>query len=197
MTQFSLFDSPLDLAFSFWEKLLSSSDHVIDATVGHGFDAMKVLRLIPDGFLYGLDIQKEAIDSTLKKLEPFHQNFKLYHQSHESFPKDIASSSIKLVIYNLGYLPKGNKELTTHAKSTLESLNHALKLLKPSGALSIMIYTGHPAGADEETLILNWAEGLDKTHYLVTYHKLINRHKAPALCLVQKKQEGAHDECCG
>ena len=197
MAQFSLFDSPIDLSHSFWEKLLCTSDKVIDATLGHGYDAMHVLKLIPEGFLYGFDIQKEAIDSTNMKLAPFFHNFKLFHQSHESFPHEIKKESIKLIIYNLGYLPKGNKELTTQAESTKQSLNHALNLLCPSGAISIMIYTGHEAGEREEQVVLEWAHDLNKTDYLVTFHKLINRHKAPALCVVQKKIKGVPDECCG
>ena len=187
--QFALFDSPLDLAFNFWEKLLSNSDTVIDATLGHGFDALKVLPLIPEGFLYGFDVQKEAIESTCLKLNPYYKNFELFHQSHETFPKKIKDQSVKLIIYNLGYLPKGNKNLTTLSSSTLLSLDEAIKKLLPSGVISIMCYPGHNEGAIEKEAVFNWARTLHKNEYLVTFHELINRDKAPALCLVQKKQK--------
>lgn len=187
MNQFSLFDSPLDLAFNFWKDLLSPDDRVIDATCGHGYDAFKVLSLIPDGFLYGLDIQQQACINTTNKLSSCFSNFEIFCQSHACFPQKIKQGSIKLIIYNLGYLPKGDKTLTTLKNSTLESLHHALDLLTPSGVLSIMCYVGHKEGAQEQQEVIKWACMLDKTNYLVTYHSLINRLNGPALCLIQKK----------
>lgn len=196
MTQFALFDSPLNLALGFWQTLLSTKDHVIDATCGHGYDALKVLPMIPEGFLYGIDIQKEAIESTEKKLSPFYKNYELFHQSHAQFPKKIAKNSIKLIIYNLGYLPQSDKVVKTNSKTTLESLDASLELLSPHGVVSIMIYSGHSEGEEERNATLSWAEKLNKSDYLVTHHELINRHKAPSLCLVQKKGKGDQDVCC-
>lgn len=193
MNQFSLFDSPIEMAFEFWTKLLSPHDIVIDATCGHGFDSQKVLSLIPDGYLYGLDIQQSACQSTLNKLKPYYSNFELFCQSHENFPEKIQPLSVKLIIYNLGYLPKGDKTLTTTKNSTIESLNQALKLLAPSGAISVMCYVGHNEGFEEEKEVVKWASSLDKTNYLVTYHQLMNRSKAPALCLIQKQKGPTHD----
>lgn len=187
MTQFSLFDSPLELAHQFWQKLLKSDDHVIDATCGNGYDSLKVLSLIPQGFLYCLDIQELACYNTNTRLEALFSNFKTFCQSHETFPDCISPSSIKLIIYNLGYLPKGDKNLTTLTETTLKSLNHALTLLINGGALSIMCYSGHEEGFIEQEHVLKWSSELDKTQYLVTIHKILNRDKAPALCLIQKQ----------
>ena len=189
MNQFSLFDSPIDLALEFWTKLLSPSDLVIDATCGNGYDSLKVLSLIPDGFLYSLDIQQTACDNTHERLKMRYSNYEIFCQSHTSFPRKIKKESVKLIIYNLGYLPKGDKSLTTLKSSTLESLNNALDLLSPSGALSVMCYVGHNEGAEEEKEVVKWASELNKTQYLVTYHKLLNRQNAPALCFIQKKME--------
>lgn len=189
MSQFALFDSPLDLALDFWTKLLSPQDHVIDATCGNGYDSLKVLSLIPEGYLYCLDIQKQACQNTHERLKNSFTNFEIFCQSHESFPEKIKKSSIKLIIYNLGYLPKGNKNLTTMKDSTLKSLKNAINLLAPTGVLSVMCYVGHDEGSEEEKEVIKWASELHKTEYLVTYHKLLNRQQAPALCLIQKQKE--------
>lgn len=193
MVQYALFDSPLDLALDFWEKILCPQDIVIDATVGNGYDAKKVLTLIPEGFLYGIDIQNQAIETTCKHLEPFFTNYKLFQQSHDTFPSEINLESVKLIIYNLGYLPRSNKEIKTQAPTTLKSLEQALKLLKNGGCISIMCYTGHQEGQIEEKHVLAWAENLNKTDYLVSYHTLINRMKAPALLVVQKNLRKQND----
>lgn len=187
MTQFAIFDSPIELAFNFFEKLLSKNDKVIDATLGRGFDAQKALSLIPQGFLYGMDVQQEAIDSSFQLLSASFLNFQLYHMSHHNFPDEIEAGSIKLIIYNLGYLPKGNKSLTTLKESTLESLHKAILLLSEGGALSIMCYSGHAEGEIEQENVLKWAQTLDKSRFLVSVHSLLNRSKAPTLCLIQKK----------
>lgn len=191
MDQFTLFNSPIDLAFSFFEKHLCSSDHVIDATIGHGYDALKALSFIPDGLLYGFDIQQSALDSTDARLKTAYKNYKLFKKSHADFSNEIPNESIALVIYNLGYLPKGDKTLTTMVESTLTSLNKALELIKPGGFISIMCYSGHIEGARETHHVVDWAKSLDKTNYLVSSHSLLNRDKAPMLCLVQKKIKAA------
>lgn len=188
MSQFTLFDSPLELAFNFWKKLLCSDDLVIDATCGNGYDSLKILPLIPNGFLYSLDIQQQACQNTLNKLKTQFSNFEIFCQSHETFPEKIKPYSTKLIIYNLGYLPKGNKEITTNKNSTIQSLNNSLNLLAPSGAISVMCYVGHNQGFEEEKEVVKWASELDKTDYLVTYHTLVNRLNAPRLCLIQKQQ---------
>lgn len=187
MDQFTLFNSPIDLASWFFQKHLSPSDLVIDATVGHGFDAHKALSFIPDGFLYGFDVQQAAIDSSDARLKTAYHNYKLFKTSHERFPPEIKKNSISLIIYNLGYLPKGDKSLTTKVDSTLKSLNAGLDLLKPGGVMSIMCYCGHEEGAKEKDHVIKWMGDLDKTNFLASSHELINRDKAPLLCLVQKK----------
>ena len=71
-----------------------------------------------------------------------------------TFPKLAQQHPIRLVVYNLGYLPKGNKKLTTLTDSTLQSLENALALIQPGGVVSITCYPGHEEGAKEEAALL-------------------------------------------
>jgi len=193
--QFALFDSPLDLAHHFFENLLAQNDHVIDATCGQGFDALKLIQKIPEGHLYAFDIQDEAIKSTQKKLELF-KNFSLIQQSHETFPNEIQEGSIKLIVYNLGYLPKTDKTITTKRESTLKSLQNAMKLLAKGGVVSIMCYPGHEEGMHEMEAIFEYVKKLNKFEYLCSSHQLINRDRAPCWVLIQKKKEASEKGCC-
>ena len=73
-------------------------------------------------FCFGFDIQKEALDNTKSLLEESGiDNFKLILDSHENILNYV--SSFKGVVFNLGYLPKGDKRL-------LLNLLLPLKLLK-------------------------------------------------------------------
>jgi hypothetical protein len=62
------------------------------------------------------------------------------------------------VVFNLGYLPGGEKSITTSAESTLGALDAALELLRPGGIISLLVYVGHAGGEEEHRAILHWLE---------------------------------------
>ena len=45
--------------------------------------------------------------------------------------------------YNLGWLPGGDKSITTKLEDTLESIEAAKRLVKHGGMISVMLYRGH------------------------------------------------------
>ena len=49
-------------------------------------------------------------------------------------------------MYNLGFLPGGNKEITTLAKTTMKSIEDGLELLDSNGIMTIAVYRGHAEG---------------------------------------------------
>lgn len=52
----------------------------------------------------------------------------------------------RLIAFNLGYLPGGDKTLITEPQITLEALNVAKDILMPGGLISLVVYVGHPGG---------------------------------------------------
>lgn len=52
----------------------------------------------------------------------------------------------RLVAFNLGYLPGGDKEIITRSETTLLALEAAKRILIPGGLISIVVYVGHPGG---------------------------------------------------
>ena len=178
--------SAVKLAHAYWETLVKPGDTVIDATCGNGKDALVLARLVgPKGRLIGLDIQEEALAKTRRLLEENEvEHALLLRQSHALPPPGV--NGVKLVVYNLGYLPGGDKGLTTQTYTTLESVNNYFKFLLPGGALSIACYPGHPEGACEEQALLAWAAALPPDEWNVCLHRWVNRTAAPSLLFVRK-----------
>lgn len=178
----------LSLAHLLWQTHLTPSDWVVDATCGNGKDTLKLSQLVPQGGVIGLDIQEQAILSTQTTLgTPPPPNTHLFCQSHEEFPSLAYKYPIALIIYNLGYLPGGDKNITTERNSTLSSLNKALELLTLGGLITITCYPGHEEGVYERSLLLEKAGALNPLKY-TTYHWVSPLHQtAPSLILIQKR----------
>jgi hypothetical protein len=187
---FSLFQSHLDFAHKQWQELLTPDDTVIDATCGNGHDALALALLIPQGRLFLLDIQQEAIASAesllaakLPKESCCHISF--HKMCHSQIDEIAAPSSIKLIVYNLGYLPGKDKALTTRSATTLESIEKGLRLLSYGGVMSITCYPGHAEGAREFDAIYEYTKGLSPKEWSVSLHSWNNRQKHPCLFLIQ------------
>ena len=194
--EFSLFQSHLDLAHNYWSNTLKAGDCAVDATCGNGHDTLKLAQHVlkdKSGRVIAIDCQEKAIKSTRQLIEeqltPGQiDQVTLVHASHETFPADLAPSSVSLVVYNLGYLPGANKQQTTMTSTTLASLSAAVPLIAPAGLISITCYPGHPEGKIEEAAILDWAAELDPKLWSCCHHRWVNRQQAPSLLLMQRKK---------
>lgn len=186
---FPLFQSPLDLAALYWKKIIQPNDVVIDATCGNGYDTLKLSRSAHR--LYSFDIQKEAIAQTRllleKELSPEElKKVYLEQRCHSTFPNEIKPQTVRLIVYNLGYLPGGNKSFTTTESLTLESLKAAQLLLIEGGVISITCYPGHEEGSKEQETLLEYTKTLSPKEWSCCHHVWVNRNKSPSLLLIQK-----------
>ncbi len=180
-----MFQSHLTFAHQFWEKILNPGDWAIDATCGRGRDTLKLAACVgPSGGVIALDIQKEAIEATRAAIEG-HSQVHLFHASHEAYPLLCHENPIKLIVYNLGYLPGGDKNLTTHVETTLLSIERGLELLVEGGAMCITCYPGHPEGALELKALLDMP--LDTSRFQVTHYAKQERPLAPSVLIILKK----------
>ena len=185
-----MINQPTAFAQLLWQQILSSGDRVIDATCGNGKDSFEIAKLIgPQGHLIAIDIQAAALERTQALLQTLPQLplLSLFHQSHATMPDTILDASVQMIVYNLGYLPGGNKQLTTSTPSTLQSLSQSAPKLRPGGFFSIMCYPGHAEGAMETQALLHWASTLCKKTWICTRHEWVNRGASPLLLLIQKK----------
>lgn len=183
------------MAQHYWLDLVKPGDTVIDATCGNGHDTLKLCQLAlaeGKGKVYAFDIQQEAIESTRSLLraqlpKEVQERIELHFQSHESFPESLTAESVSLIVYNLGYLPGGNKNLTTNHLSTRQSLEQALPLIKSSGAISLTCYPGHPEGAQEQKILLEFAANLSPLEWSCCHNVWLNRKAAPTLLFIQRR----------
>lgn len=192
---FPLFQSHLDLAHTYWQKIVAPSDCVIDATCGNGHDTLALAKLLAvcgtdGGCLIAMDLQESAIAATrvLLNLHLPHlaDRIQFYQQCHSSFPAWIQPASVKLIVYNLGYLPGSDKSLTTVSQTTEQSLLAALPLISAGGVISVTCYPGHPAGQLETERVRNFVATLDPRIWSCCFHQWTNRHSSPELLLLQR-----------
>lgn len=189
------YQSHLETAHNIWKSIVQPGDTVIDATCGNGHDMLFLAKLLfssNGGLLYAIDIQAEAImkarDIVAEHLSEDKLNqVRFIRGCHSIFPEDISKNSVKLIVYNLGYLPGGNKMLTTLLGTTLTSINAALELLVDGGVISITCYPGHEEGKVEEDELMKFASALDPKVWVCSHQRWLNRQKAPSLLLISKR----------
>jgi len=172
----------LELAKMLWRGHLSPGDLAIDATCGQGRDTLYLCQL--GATVLGLDTQEEAIEKTKALLAQHAKQATLLCASHATFPSLPAPP--RLIVYNLGYLPGGNKKFTTQTETTLQSVSAALELVSPDGAVSITCYPGHPEGEQEERALLELVSTLPSQRWLVSHHRCLNRRRAPSILWIRQ-----------
>jgi predicted methyltransferase len=172
--------------------VLSPGDRAIDATMGNGHDTLFMARQVaPDGRVIAFDIQRSALDKTRARLDAAGLSplVELALCSHAEMLSRLPADwpgSVAAVMFNLGYLPGGDKTVVTRAQSTLSALDQALTVLRPGGLLSLLLYRGH-CGADAETAaFMQWLQCLPPGHPVVRHESpgpvlfLINRPGPPS-----------------
>lgn len=190
--KFPLYRSHLDLTRIYWERYLSTGLKVIDATCGNGLDSLYISKKIlsnDQGNLFCIDIQEKAIQNTRHLLETNlspcqFKRISFHQESFELFPPNSHQSD--MIVYNLGYLPGGDKTITTTFEKTLKSLSLALDWLSDGGLISLSCYPGHSRGLLEFEKIHQYLKELNPQKYTICCHDFLNRTKAPLLILIQK-----------
>ncbi|MFO3717961.1 class I SAM-dependent methyltransferase [Anaerococcus sp. ENR1011] len=171
------------------ELLLREKDinMAVDMTAGNGHDSKFILDKLEPKKLFAFDIQQMAQEST-KNLLADKENFTFILDSHANIDKYI-KQKVDLVIFNLGYLPKGDKNITTTWKSTITAIKKSLELLSPRGKIFITVYPGHPAGKIESEKINEFLEDLDYKKYTVLKMNFVNKINNPPYVIVVGHKE--------
>ena len=168
------------------ENNVKSNDIVVDMTVGNGNDTLFLSKIVNKGFVYGFDIQKDAINNTKKLLDKNNIiNYKLFNESHDNIDiilKDYIGK-ISLILFNLGYLPNGNKNITTKKETTLNALKKSINMLNNKGIILIVIYS-HKEGKEEEKEIKKYLKENN-----INYNEYHNTDNKDAPYLIEIKKE--------
>lgn len=185
--------SAVTLSHLYASAVIRTNDVVIDATCGNGNDTMFLAEAVGSGGkVYGFDIQDIAIEATHKALssKSLLPQTELLLQSHDEMLSSIPKSlhgNIRCIMFNLGYLPGGDKHQITLPSSTLEALQQSLQLLAVGGLISICAYRGHEGGEEEETAVATFCSQLPKQSYNCIKTEHINEQpNRPVLYCIQK-----------
>ena len=115
------------------------------------------------------------------------ENVNVINDSHHKF-KEYIDEGVDCIMYNLGFLPGGDKSVTTMHETSLQSIKEGLQLLNNGGIMTICIYRGHNEGKKEESCILDYVVSLPKNKFGVMEHSFLNRSEvAPMLIVIEKK----------
>lgn len=169
---------------------LSPGSNVLDGTVGMGNDTEFLAQLVgKSGTIWGFDIQEEAIISTKHKLANFQGTLHLNQTSHANIDQFIPNMPcLDAAIFNLGYLPKGDKAIITTAQSTISALEQTLIRLKVGGILLIAAYIGHEGGYEEYQAIKHFLATCPQKEYHIAETQHINqKHQPPRLFIIERR----------
>lgn len=166
-------------------KYIKPGDFVIDATCGNGNDTLTLSEAVgDDGRVMALDIQESALQSAQKLLHEHGKDNVTFTLGNFRELKELTASILhekrpSAIVFNLGYLPGGDKTLTTVKDDSLAALAQALEMIEVGGVVTVVLYCGHEAGKTEKAAILEMAENLPAKQYHAVYTSMLNQKKDP------------------
>jgi len=167
--------SPLQLIHDVVAAHLKEGDRAIDATAGRGYDTAFLCSLVgAAGDVLAMDIQPAAVESTVRLLAERGYTAEVVLSSHAEMASFRESGSIDCIMFNLGYLPKGDHSVYTHFDSTCAAILAGLDLLRVGGLMTIGVYYGGDSGYEERDRLLPFLEGLDDDRYQVVLTRFFN-----------------------
>ena len=175
--------SILNMVKKIYVENVTSNDYVVDMTVGNGNDTLFLANISKK--VFGFDIQDIAIKNTTKLLEENNvDNYELFNISHDKI--DIVlnkyKNNIKLILFNLGYLPCGDKFITTNHETTLNAIKKSFDMLKNDGLILVVFYP-HPEGKLEAKVVLDY---LNNYNLIYKIYKNTPNEDAPYLVVISK-----------
>lgn len=180
-----IINNPVKLSHYLIENRVENNIRACDMTAGNGNDSKFILDKKNPKILYAFDIQKLS-QERCEKLIGQRDNFKFILDDHKNIEKYIGEK-IDLFIYNLGFLPKGDKSITTNYKSVIQSLKSCLDLLNENGLILITFYPGHEEGKNEEKYVGEFLKNLDQKTFQVIKYNFYNQINNPPFLISIRK----------
>ena len=142
---------PLLPALAFARQLiegrLKNGGRALDGTAGNGRDTLFLAQLAGgSGKVWAFDIQAQALSNTagLLRENGVEGQVELIAASHADLA-DYVREPLDAAMFNFGYLPGGDKTVTTKADSSVRAMQATAALLAEGGLLTAVVYSGHPA----------------------------------------------------
>jgi hypothetical protein len=90
-------------------------------------------------------------------------------------------------MFNLGWLPGGDKTITTMRETTMPAIEAAIELLGDDAILNIAVYPGHPEGDAEGKMIEEFLAGISRFKVCATKVKIVNSETSPYFFMIETK----------
>lgn len=185
---------PLLPALAFARQLiegrLKNGGRALDGTAGNGRDTLFLAQLVGgNGKVWAFDIQAQALSNTagLLRENGVEERVELIAASHADLA-DYVREPLDAAMFNFGYLPGGDKTVTTKADSSVRAMQAAAALLAEGGLLTAVVYSGHLTGLAEAAAIEQWAAALPQEQYQVLHYRFTNqRNHPPQLLAIEKR----------
>nr|WP_211182934.1 class I SAM-dependent methyltransferase [Shouchella clausii] len=187
----------LPFAHSLLTSAVQPGDTVVDATIGNGHDTLVLAKLVGEtGVVIGCDIQASALTSTEARLQKAGLDkqvslFQIGHEKLATLPLFV-NSTIAAAIFNLGYLPGGDKGVTTTGKTTIAAIEQLFNRLKQGGLIVLVVYHGHPQGKKEKNELLAYVESLPQEKAHAATYQFINQKNDPPFVVAIEKRAKFH-----
>lgn len=168
---------------------LGEGNVAVDFTMGNGHDTEFLSKTVgASGRVYAFDIQAQAVESTARHLKETGcpENYTLIHDSHHNV-KNYVKEPIRAGMFNLGWLPGGDKSITTLRETTMPAIEAAIDLLDEDGIINIAIYPGHEEGDLEGKMICEYLSNQSRFKVCATKVQILNSPTSPYFIIVERK----------
>lgn len=194
----NLLTQTVSVAMTITRSYLREGDTAIDATCGNGHDTLALAQAVGrNGRILAIDLQEEAILASKQLLAAhwientdfvrgsFIHLEEYWHAWSENMEQGMTTDaanpalSPKAIVFNLGYLPGGDKKVTTRTEDTLLAVQQALSIIAPVGIVTMVLYPGHEEGAREREALLDFAKQLSASEFHTAHVDFPNQKKNP------------------
>jgi len=178
----------IDLEKYFLSAHIFEGCTAVDFTMGNGHDTLFLADAVGEsGRVYAFDIQPQAIENSRALLEKENapKNYTLILSSHDRF-EEYVEEGIDAGMFNLGFLPGGDKSITTKRETTEQAVRRAIARLNPGGGIVIAVYPGHTEGRVEGNRLEAILEGYDRRFICVSKFEIVNSPTSPFFFVVEK-----------
>lgn len=167
---------------------LRPGDRVVDATVGNGHDTLFLAQRVGlTGHVDGFDLQAQALARTRERLTQQRiEHVTLYLEDHARMDEFVIEP-VQVIMFNLGYLPGGDKSMVTKTPSTLKALEAARTRLAHSGIITVMAYRGHDGGSEEAQAVRERLRQWEDHGFSVQEHHGSSTDDSPILYIASTK----------
>jgi hypothetical protein len=90
-------------------------------------------------------------------------------------------------MFNLGWLPGGDKSITTLRETTLPAIEAAIDLMDVDAIINVAVYPGHEEGDLEGKMICDYLAGISRHKVCATKVNILNSPTSPYFIVIETK----------